>query len=327
MLDGFRVARYRFTLECLSPIEFRTFAGSTLRGAFGSVFRRLVCITRAPICEGCLLRHQCAYGYVFETAPPPHSQRLRQYDTVPRPYVFDAPAGDSLAFAEGEHLEFGLTLVGRAVDYLPYFVFTAQRLEESGLGAGRQEGKGRFRLLHVEAERAGGEWVPVFQAEEGLDMLRVPQITGRDLLERAQTLPPKRVHLRFVSPTRLRFEGKLTDEVEFHHLVRAMLHRISGLLYFHCGAEPDWDFSGLIAQAQQVRTVRQRIQWLEQDRYSRRQKRRVHMGGFVGDMTFEGNLQPFLPLLVATEYVHLGKGTVMGLGKIRVESEEGNRHD
>jgi hypothetical protein len=327
MLDSFRVARYGFVLECLSPIEFRTFAGSTLRGAFGSVFRRLVCITRAPTCEGCLLRHQCAYGYVFETAPPPGSQRLRQYDTVPRPYVFDAPVGGNLAFVEGERLEFVLTLVGRAVDYFPYFVFTTQRLEESGLGAGRQEGKGRFRLRLVEAQRADGQWVPVFRAEEGLDMLRVPLIMGADLLARAQRLSPHRLQVRFLSPTRLRFEGKLTDEVEFHHLVRAMLHRLSGLVYFHCGAEPEWDFAGLIAQAQQVRTVQQRIQWVEQERYSWRQQRRLQMGGFIGEMTVEGNLEPFLPLLAAAEYVHLGKGTVMGLGKIRIVTEEGKEHD
>jgi hypothetical protein len=327
MLDSFRVARYRFTLDCLSPIEFRTFAGSTLRGAFGSVFRRLVCITRAPTCEGCLLRHQCAYGYVFETAPAPDSQRLRHYDTVPRPYVFDAPAGDSLAVAEAEQLEFGLTLIGRAVDYFPYFVFTAQKLEESGLGAARQEGKGRFRLTQVEAQRADGQWVSVFRADKGLDMLRVPLIMGKDLVARAQGLSPHRLQIHFLSPTRLRFEGKLTDEVEFHHLVRAMLHRLSGLVYFHCSAEPSWDFSGLITLAQQIRTVQRRIQWVEQERYSRRQRRRLPMGGFMGEMTVEGNLEPFLPLLVAAEYVHLGKGTVMGLGKIRIVSEEGSEHD
>ncbi|GBC95311.1 hypothetical protein HRbin16_01098 [bacterium HR16] len=323
MLENLLLARYRFALECLSPIEFRSFAGSTLRGAFGSVFRRLVCITRSPTCEGCLLRQQCAYGYVFETAPPPDSERLRRYESVPRPYVLDAPEGSRLAFAEGERLHFGLTLVGRASDYFPYFVFAFQRLEESGLGAGRQEGKGRFRLLEVLAERADGGTVPVYTPDSGLDTLRLPVIRGTDLIQKAQRLPTDRLGVRFVTPTRLRFEGKLTDEVEFHHLIRALLHRLSSLLYFHCGTEPAMDFTRLIEQAQGVRTVRRSLQWVEQERYSRRQRSRLQMGGFTGEAVFEGDIEPFLPLLVAGEYVHIGKGTVMGLGKIQLVCEEG----
>lgn len=325
MLENLLLAQYHFVLECLSPIEFRSFAGSTLRGAFGSVFRRLVCITRAPTCEGCMLRQQCAYGYVFETAPPADTARLRRYESVPRPYVLDAPEGSRLAFAEGEHLHFGLTLVGRANDYFPYFVFAFQRLEESGLGAGRQEGKGRFRLLEVRAEREDGEKVVVYTPEGGLDTLRLPVIRGAELMRRAQDVRADRLCVRFVTPTRLRFEGKLTDQIEFHHLIRALLHRLSSLLYFHCGTEPVVDFAGLIEQAERVRTVRRSLQWVEQERYSRRQRSRLQMGGFTGEAVFEGNLEPFLPLLVAGEYVHLGKGTVMGLGKIQLVREEGKK--
>lgn len=323
MLDGLLLARYRFTLECLSPIEFRGFAGSTLRGAFGSVFRRLVCITRSPTCEGCLVRQQCAYGYVFETAPPTGSERLSRYESVPRPYVLDAPEGSRLSFAEGERLQFGLTLVGRANDYFPYFVFAFQRLEESGLGAGRQEGKGRFRLLEVLAERTDGENVAVYTPDRGVDALRLPVIRDDDLMQKAKSLPPTRLGVRFLTPARLRFEGKLTDEVEFHHLIRALLHRLSSLLYFHCGKEPQMDFGELIEQAQKVRTVRRSLRWVEQERYSRRQRSRLRMGGFTGEAVFEGTLEPFLPLLVAGEYVHIGKGTVMGLGKIQLVREEG----
>jgi hypothetical protein len=38
------------------------------------------------------------------------------------------------------------------------------------------------------------------------------------------------------------------------------------------------------------------------------------MGGFVGTVTFEGDLIPFLPLLRLGEIVHLEKGTAFGLG-------------
>lgn len=326
MLDNFTLARYRFELQCVSPLELRGFPGSTLRGAFGSAFRRMVCVTHAPTCAGCLLRHQCAYGYVFETAPPPGSDRLRRNETVPRPYVLEVPSGERLSYAEGEHLRFVVTLIGRAVDFFPYFVFTVMRLEKSGLGAGRQQGKGRFHLLEVSAETADGALVPVYTPEQGLSTQRLPVIRGADIARRAQHLPTDRLRIRFLTPTRLRYEGKLTDYVLFHHVVRALLRRLSSLLYFHCGVEPQMDFTGLIAQAEQVHTVQSSLRWVEQERYSRRQHTSLRMGGFTGEMVVEGNLQPFLPLLVAGEYVHVGKGTVMGLGKMQLVHEEA-KHD
>ncbi len=320
MLEHLYLARYRFVLQCLSAMEFRQFAGATVRGAFGAVFRRLVCITRAPTCEGCLLRQQCAYGYVFDTAPPPGAERLRRYESVPRPYVLDIASDERTSFAEGDALQLELTLVGRATDYLPYFVYTCQKLEESGLGTGRHEGKGRFRLTEVLAHAADGSLTCVYTPEEGLDTLRLPVIRGADIL--ARVTPARQVRVRFLTPTRLRFEGRLTDDIDFHHLIRALLHRLSSLVYFHCHAEPEADFTGLIQQAEGVRTLERNLHWREQSRYSRRQQSVLKMGGFTGEMLFEGDLRPFLPLLKAGEYVHVGKGTVMGLGRIETVCEE-----
>ncbi len=322
MLQKLIVACYDFNLNCFSAVEFRWFAGSTLRGALGGVFRKLVCVTRAPTCEGCPLRYQCAYGYVFETAPPPSSQRLRLYESVPRPYVLDVHDSGRLLFEQGEQLCFTLTLVGRAIDYFPYVVLAVERLQESGLGKGRREGKGRFALEEIHARRADGSTVRVYTPETRLDLLNLPTIRGAEIVQHAQSLPAHRLRLRFLTPTRLRFEGRLTDDIQFHHLVRALLHRLSGLLYFHCGAEPETDYAALIAQAQEVRTVHRNLQWVEQARYSQRQKSLVRMGGFTGEMVFEGDLEPFLPLLVVGEYVHVGKGTVMGMGRIQIVREE-----
>lgn len=106
-------------------------------------------------------------------------------------------------------------------------------------------------------------------------------------------MAPQSLGVRFVTPTRLRFEGKLTEQIEFHPLIRALLHRLSSLLYFHCGVEPDMDYAGLIEQVQEVRTVEPRLQWVEQERYSSRQKSQLQLGGFTGEMTYEGNLKPF----------------------------------
>ena len=43
------------------------------------------------------------------------------------------------------------------------------------------------------------------------------------------------------------------------------------------------------------------------------------MGGFIGEMVLEGDLTPFGKLLRTSEGLHGGKGTVFGLGKVRLE--------
>ena len=51
----------------------------------------------------------------------------------------------------------------------------------------------------------------------------------------------------------------------------------------------------------------------------------MKMGGFVGGMRFEGDLAEFNPFLVLGEYLHIGKGTVYGLGKYEILSEEADQ--
>jgi len=46
----------------------------------------------------------------------------------------------------------------------------------------------------------------------------------------------------------------------------------------------------------------------------------MRMGGFVGEVVYEGDIRPYLPLLRAGEVFHAGKGTSFGLGKYETHS-------
>ncbi|MBL7977625.1 MAG: hypothetical protein JNN12_04730 [Bacteroidetes Order II. Incertae sedis bacterium] len=65
----YRLVFFRFEIRCTTEMHLRPFVASVLRGAFGSQFRRLVCLTRMETCEGCMLRSQCPCGVLFEPAP------------------------------------------------------------------------------------------------------------------------------------------------------------------------------------------------------------------------------------------------------------------
>ena len=323
MLTGFTCARYRFVLRASTALHLSTFAGSTLRGGFGHVFKRSVCVWQPGDCGRCLLKNTCAYPYIFETAPPPGAEKLRGLEQVPRPFVLEPPErGGRQSYRPGERFDFGLVLAGRGIDYLPYFVLTFGELGRTGLGSER----GRFEVVEVLAEHPSGTrrvWSPgaggLADVEARLtaaDLARPPA-----LAEVAEL--PERLALCFQTPARVQSEGRMRTALTFQEVVRALLRRLSSLCYFHCGCELQVDFKGLIERASMIRTIRSELRWQEQDRFSGRQQQRIDMSGVLGRVVFEApeasEWEPYLPLLAAGEWVHVGKGTVMGLGKYRVE--------
>ncbi len=133
------------------------------------------------------------------------------------------------------------------------------------------------------------------------------------------------VTLEFQTPTRLRYEGHLTARLDFHVFVRNLVRRLSALASYHCDCTLDVDHKGLIRTAEGVSTARAELKWMDWERYSSRQDTRMRLGGFLGKVTFEGNLEPFVPSLRLGEVVHVGKGTAFGLGKYSIADGEVRR--
>ena len=123
------------------------------------------------------------------------------------------------------------------------------------------------------------------------------------------------ITISLLTPLRLRFDGHITDKIEFHVLIRNLLRRISSLSYFHCGEKYQVDFKGLIERAGAVKLIKSDIQWFDWKRYSTRQEEWMSLGGVTGTVSYEGDLSDFMLLLRLGEYVHVGKGTSFGLAR------------
>jgi hypothetical protein len=314
MLEHFRLARYNFVLTALDPLSLPPYKGSTLRGVFGHAFKRVICAQRRQDCAECLLRTDCPYASVFESRPPDDADVRRLQAAIPRPFVIEPPLTEQTHFLPGDEIAFKLVLVGRAIDLLAYFVVAFQEAGRMGIGKGR----GQYELTRVETAPWDERLVEtVYTCELRSSIIkRDCTLHFPDLTERAEALGQDgTVTLEFLTPTRIKKRDKWLSRPEFGPLVRTLLQRISSLTNFHCGEWWEYDFRGAIDRAYTVKMVEERTGWGDWERYSSRQDQRVKLGGFVGQVTYAGDIAEFMPLLLVGSLVHVGKGTVFGNGQ------------
>lgn len=143
------VLRSELRLRAVDAADLPSFLGSTLRGAFGHSLKNAVCVMPHRDCERCQVADRCLYPYLFETPPPPGLAQLKGQNQAPRPFILAPPVSETSngrhRINRGEDLRFGLTVVGRAVQALPYLIYAVSEMARGGLGADR----GRFELSDV----------------------------------------------------------------------------------------------------------------------------------------------------------------------------------
>jgi hypothetical protein len=322
--------------------------GNSLRGGFGTAFRRLVCVDMSWECATCTLRYQCPYTQVFNPFIPPDAPQFTGNQNIPRPFVFKPPLTEQTAYRPDEPLVFDLVLVGEAIDYLPYFIVAFRELGASGFGLNRV----RVRLERVEAVAADGTLGRVYEADTNVVRPPAPMElpvanTLTPTLSRSErefdpapsqgegelhSLPRSEreldLALQFLTPTALKAgsgvgrEGEMVRRPAFHHVLKRLRDRVNALATFYGGGPLDLDFKALGEAAERIETARDDTHWVDRERFSGRRGVRHDLSGFAGTLTVRGDLDPFLPLLRLGEYVHVGKNAVFGNGWYEVCSPQ-----
>lgn len=297
------LACYRLRFSMPEGRELPVYAGSAWRGVLGRALKQTVCVARGTPCEQCLLLHSCVYPYVFETPPPPASEKMRRYNATPHPFVLVLDENQ----AEQATYALGLTLFGRGNRYLPYFIHAFGRAGERGIGRKRQP----FHLLEVQQceDLFQDQWRTIFRPDEKLNSQP----------EQMPSIPPLPgvVEIHFQTPLRLKREGHNVrpQDFSFADLFGNLLRRFSMLTYFHTETPLEADFAGLMAKARTVKFRQVDLYWKDWTRYSSRQQTTMQMGGLLGTATLHGEeIIPFWPYLWLGQWVHAGKNTSMGLG-------------
>ena len=310
----FEFYRFRFHFRSAGSLYFPPYkSGNIVRGAFGDLFRKLVCIPSCRNAKTCEVRSTCAYARVFE----PRAARGEGPSGLadwPRPFVFRAAHLDGRTILTGGMLHFDVHIFDVRDPALPYFVLAFAQLAREGLGPGR----GRAELAAVDQLDLNGARVArVFDGEQSqmreLAPPNVLDLSGAP--ERAD-----RARVRFVAPTELKTGHKLADRPDFGILFGRLRDRISTLRSLYDTGSLEIDFRAMGERAAAVRMTRCELQRTEVDRLSSRTGQRHPLGGFVGEAEYDGDLGVFLPYLRAGTWVGVGRQTVWGKGEIEVVS-------
>jgi hypothetical protein len=308
MIFGDYTLHFEFQEQALLP----PFKGSTIRGAFGWALRRVVCALKTTRCDDCILRDRCVYATVFEA---PAERDGGGPPSPPHPFVIEPPLSTQTEFSPGDELTFKLLLFGWANERLPYMVYAFEQLGENGFGR-RFEGRRATSVLKYVT--SGDDFL--YESLDGTLVRGAPR--ELNLEPRDQSAPPvTRVTVKLETPLRIKHKNWLQAELPFHVLARGAMRRIAALNTYYGAGEPPLDYKGLAARAMNVKAANSRLRWLDIRRYSNRQAGEMYLGGMTGEITYEGGLGEFLPLLRYCEKVHLGKATTFGLGKIAVTAE------
>lgn len=322
-LNKIILSKYNLTISPDEELILPSYKGSTLRGGFGSVFRRISCIERnSKSCKKCLLREKCAYSYIFNTSPSFDSPVLKNLDDIPRPFIIEPPLDTRRIVNKDEKLTFNLILVGKAIEYFPYFIVAFRELGEAGIGRYRK----KFILKEITTDSCSNQVKGLIYSDEDSTIRNTEErFSWLNLVEkshlRIKRQKREKIFLNFLTPTRLKHNGEFVMVPEFHIVIRSLLRRISNLCYFHCGVDLNINFKELIEKSKKIKIDKINTQWIDWERYSSAQRMKMKMGGFVGEILYSGELELFIPFLLLGEYIHLGKGATFGMGWYRLGIE------
>ena len=281
---------YHFVCQLTEDATLPPYKGSTIRGIFGRALKKATCVLKKQECKSCLLRKNCLYAILFDTG------------NIPPPFVIEPPLVDTTHFKKDDIFDFHLILFGEINKKLPQIISAFKEAESFGFGKAINNGKkGSLRLKEVRKDLYTELKVPVL---------------------RENKTHTTQLKINLLTPLRLKFRNKLSVDLPFHVLIRAVLRRIFTLFSYYGEGEPELDYAGLVRKAESVKTVKSDISWFDWRRYSFRQDQAMLMGGIVGSITYEGDIGEFVPLIQLCEKLHAGKQASFGLGKIRTEEKE-----
>lgn len=279
--------------QAQETIELPPYAGSVFRGAFGHALKNMACFS-AQTSKGkctCQPLDGCVYQQLFD---PPKQTSItlgREFDVSP-PIVIETMAMPECLQA-GDVAYIDVVCVGQAANaQWPIIKLALQRSFKQGLGN-----------RHPQRGQA------VYVKDEVIPMAAWDGQSGNQ-------------HITLLSHARLQHQNQILSAQEWDVKVflKSLLRRCTLMQEAYDLGLPEvaWDeVLSAIEQVQWQDVVLNDVSW---NRWSNRQKQIMPMDGVIGHFVLH-QIQPvLLPYLHIGQYLHVGKGSVFGLGQYQMAS-------
>lgn len=188
--------------------------------------------------------------------------------------------------------DFKILLFEHATSYLPHVVASVQNMQEIGLGANRN----KFKFTHLSLNGKAVE--PKFLLSNAPETLNfTPDFTAGDY------------EISLKTPLRIKQKNILVrHDIDFKSFIRQIAMRFENI-------------TGKSMDKFEVKFCRfeKNLKFYDLNRYSNRQRAKMQFGGMIGKMRVFELDERSAKLLQLARITGVGKSTVFGLGKIRVD--------
>jgi hypothetical protein len=319
------LSRFEARIKFDSDADLSRWSGNTLRSGFGAHLRSFVCIggagkggQEAEGCKACQLRSSCVYDYFYNSSPPEGVKVLRKQSDIPRPFVFDPPSqGRHLA---GSKAAFKFTLLGRGIEYLPYFLLAIRNLGETGLSRGYRLGFGKFQLESVDSLGYGVS-NSIFAGDTVFN--RAIALSYSEMLK-GSVEHTGDLTLRFLTPAQIKEDDRFTAAPSFRGFMSRLLFRANALAEFY-GSGMLYDNEevlALLGECRSISIVKAKTEEIRAERYFHKQRmKKQHLPPFfTGELTYHGDFsREIMALLELGRLIHVGKMATFGNGMFEIE--------
>lgn len=285
--------------------ELPRYVGSALRGSLGHSVREFACtaVDHEQKCFLCDKRADCNYAKFFCSVGTSGGTSGPE-----NPFVLRALMAGKTAWRVGDPLDLELTLIGEAARAPSIYMDALQGLGRRGLG-GRRIPFELQQIVDADARTL------VYCA--GKTFLR--NAVAHPLLCEAR--PARAALVRFDTPVRILSSKVLLESLSFEDLIRSLSRRLSLLSRAYTDQIINWDEAEMLKAARGVRTASALWRKVDFERYSMTHAATDHklaLPAIEGWALYEGELEPFTPILEAGRILHAGKNATIGFGHYEV---------
>jgi len=302
------------TLEADGDLDLPAYAGSTIRGALGTVMRPELCARGGRCGENCEAPEVCPFFGLFEQSRSANGTGANQ----PKPMILEAPMTEGLgAIARGGTVAAPYSLAA-GVRGMPVL------RNEWRLGVANG-GRMELGIRGLGAAGAALDGVVEGVRQKGLEVkggrLRLAEVRGGSArMAIGEVGEARRVRVYLLTPLLIRDGDRICDEaVRLGELIlkQALVRAVTVYNTFFGREKLPFvtaDWPGVVMTGH-------RLFRYELTRKSYRQQRWMEFDGVVGWMEWEGAVGRVLPWLRAAEVLHVGQKASFGLGRVAVEWE------